>query len=194
MKINTMKSIACYALSVMTLAGLCTQPVAARDDVAEHWTYHTVSKAGRVGGSDLELAEFVFDSFKDCTAALRYDESTKKLDNPLFGWSKKKSLVTVKDGYATIHLRAIHHGLRISQVVIPTRTNTFLQYRMRIEAQPARVRGTLQRTWNVQFAQSGPDGMDNKVGSAYRILEGAAQVRLFADSEKSKTTILECNP
>jgi hypothetical protein len=136
----------------------------------------------------------VFDSFKDCAFSLRYDESKKKFDAQLPGLSSNKKLVTVKDGYATIHVRAVYHGLRISQMVVPTTTNTFLQYQLRIEAQPARVRRTLQRTWNVRFTQPTSDGMDNKVGSASTMLESAAQASVFADSEKSKTTILECNP
>ena len=136
----------------------------------------------------------LLDRFRTCSIDLRYDEQTMKLTRELQNSPDATRGAVVKDGYAALKLQVNFHGLPISQLLVPTKLNTWTQYQVRIEALPDKARHVLQRLWNVEFEPTGPDGMDNSVAISYRTYVGTARVRLFSASANSRVTLLECNP
>jgi hypothetical protein len=150
--------------------------------------------AGRVdafeGAGGVDLVE----GFKNCALKARYKLTERRIVPPLYGLSVKSDAVKIREGYAIIPLDSIYSGMRINQLTIPLSTNTWAQYRLRIEALPSVVKGRLEKMWGVEFEESGPDGMDNAVGVAYRMLGGSAKVRVLGDSAKKPLTYIECNP
>lgn len=141
-----------------------------------------------------EINAVLLDRFKDCSIDLRYENENRKLMSPTHQISERKIAARIKDGYASIYIRLSFHNLHVRQITLPTRGAVYTQYRLQIEAPPAYVRKALQQAWNVEFEETGPDGMDNAMLSNYRIRSGKTRVNISSATEKSKQTYLECSP
>jgi hypothetical protein len=133
------------------------------------------------------------DKFKTCLIDLRYREQDEKLIDRISGKSKFQKSILIKDGYATLLLQSSLHGLRVSQITIPTDSDAWPQYRVRIDSSSSKVRKVLQQAWDVEFESTGVDGMDGATGSSFRIRNWPVKVRIFSASNISPSTYLECN-
>lgn len=142
-----------------------------------------------------EINAALLDRFKDCSIDLRYESKSEKLISPTQQISERKIAAHIKDGYASIRIQISFHGLQVGKITLPTtRSAVYTQYRLQVESPSVLVKETLQRAWDEEFEETGPDGMDDSMLSNYRMRSEKARVSISSTTEKSKQTYLECSP
>ena len=140
--------------------------------------------------------------FRECGLDMQYDaEQSAIIANSNHRIQVDRRIAKIKDRYATLGAKGSFLGFEIVSLMVPTSKGPEVLelYKLELKGNVERVRGVLEREWDVKFEFRGPDGMDG-LGPQITYVsdvwlpesEMYSRLGLYAQTEGAKEIVLEC--